>query len=73
LFLYAFIHSLNVDTEGIFYMNITLRLDKAVRRDTARILSVIAMSVGASRFEHEDILGKTRRQNFDSLTELCSR
>jgi hypothetical protein len=72
LFLYAFIHSLNVDTEGIFCMNITLRLDNAVRRDTARILSVIAMSVGVSRFEHEDtcILGKTRGQNFDSLTEL---
>jgi hypothetical protein len=54
------IHSLNVDTEGIFCMNIALRVVNAERRDTANVLSVIAMRVAASRCKHENILSKTR-------------
>lgn len=52
--------SLNVDTEGIFCMNISLRVVNAERHDTASVLSVIATRVASSRFEHENILGKTR-------------
>jgi hypothetical protein len=54
------VHSLNMDTEGIFCMNIALRLVNAERRDTADVLSVITMRLTASRCKHENILSKTR-------------
>lgn len=66
------IHSLNVYTQGIFCMNIALRVVHAERQDTASVLSVIARRVAASRIEHENILGKTRGQSCDSLTEHCN-
>jgi len=43
------IHSLNVYTQGIFCMNIALRVVNAERQDTASVLSVTARRVAASR------------------------
>lgn len=67
------IHSSNVDTEGIFCMNIALRVFNAERHDTTCILFVIVMRVAAARIEHKNILGKIRRQICEILTEHCSR
>jgi len=62
------VHSLNVDTEGIFCMNIALRVVNAERHYTASVLSVIATRVAASRCEHENILSKTRGRGGGTLS-----